>query len=141
MNLNKLGTILALIASIITMILSIFSIMIGYIINDLLGNPAISAVVNSALPFLFIYLTISIIALVIACISFMESKQRVFAILNIAIHATLVIYTTIISILNMPDIIATGVEIPIVAFATTFTVILIASILGTVGGCLKLKEA
>jgi len=141
MNVNKLGTILALIASILTMILSIFSIMIGYIIDDLLQDPAISAVVNSALPLLFIYLVLSIIALAIACISFVDSKQRVFAILNISIHAVLVIYTIIISILNMPDIILIGEDIPIIAFATIFTVILIASILGTIGGCLKLKEA
>ena len=140
MNLNKLGTIFALIASVLTIILSIISILMGYMIDALLGDPMISAVVNTALPFFFIYLTIGIVALVIACISFMEGKQRIFAITNLSIHAVLVIYTAIISMLNMPLIIETGENLPIAAFATIFTILLIASIIGTVGGCLKLKE-
>ena len=139
MNFSKLGTILALIGSVIIIIFACFGLLMGLIIGDFVPDPGVQAVINSALPFFYIYLTLGIIAIAIALISFMQGHDKLFATLNIGIQITTLIYTIIISVLNMPLIIATGVDMPIIAFATTFTLFLIASILGTVGGVLKLK--
>ncbi|NHI93360.1 MAG: hypothetical protein EAX96_12815 [Candidatus Lokiarchaeota archaeon] len=140
MNVSKVGSILSLIGAIIIIVMACFGLLIGLILGDLIPDPGVDAVINSALPFFYIYLTLGIIGLVIAIISFKEGYNKIFAGLNIGINATILIYTTIITVLNMPLIIETGVDIPIIAFASTFTIFLIASILGTIGGVLRLKS-
>ncbi|TFG00919.1 MAG: hypothetical protein EU541_01000 [Promethearchaeota archaeon] len=137
MNLNKIGNILAVFSAIIVFFLAIFGIMISIILANI-GLEEIEPVANAARPFFIVYFAFSVIAILLAVLNFLIKKERILAVLNIILYALILIFTIIITFLNMPLIIEIGEDLPIFAFASTFTVFLIASVLGIVAGILKI---
>ena len=139
MNFNKIGNLIAIISAAFLIILASFGMFICVILANLDVNE-VETVINSTQPFFILYLVLGVIGLIIGTANFLIERQHTLAIVHISFYGLILILTIIISFLNLPLIIKSGFNIPIYTFATTFSLFLIASILGEVAGILKITE-
>lgn len=139
MNFNKIGNLIAMISAVFLIILASFGIYISVILLNL-DVTEVKTVINSTRPFFILYLVLGVIGLIFGTANFLIERQRVLALVHIGFYGLILVLTIIISFLNLPLIIKSGVDIPIYTFATTFSLFLIASILGEVAGILKITE-